>query len=122
MTLILEFPINPEPKGRPRMTRRGRVYTPRKTVLFERQIQAIAQSQYKKDPLTGPLSVHVEFHFARPKSVKREFHTVKPDIDNLQKAILDALNGIIWIDDAQIICLTSSKSYSIEPRIILKVT
>ncbi len=50
-----------------------------------------------------PLCVEFEFTFARPKSVKRVFHVVKPDLDKLIRAACDALTGVVWHDDAQII-------------------
>ena len=61
--------------------------------------------------MKGPLSVIVVFTIKRPKSVKREYPTVKPDVDNFLKASLDALNGIAYDDDAQIIEINASKKY-----------
>jgi Holliday junction resolvase RusA-like endonuclease len=45
---------------------------------------------------------------------------VRPDIDNYAKAILDALNGVMWADDGQIVQLTASKSYG-EPRVEIEI-
>ena len=46
---------------------------------------------------------------------------VKPDIDNVAKAILDALNGVVYKDDNQIVELHIKKLYSDEPRVIVKI-
>jgi Holliday junction resolvase RusA-like endonuclease len=59
--------------------------------------------------LHGPLFVSIKFIFPRPKGMRwknkpmpRYAKTSKPDADNLAKAVLDALNGIVWDDDAQV--------------------
>lgn len=51
----------------------------------------------------------------------RKQHTVKPDLDNLVKAILDALNGVAWHDDAQVVELHISKQYVRSPHIFLSI-
>jgi Holliday junction resolvase RusA-like endonuclease len=45
--------------------------------------------------------------------------TTKPDTDNIAKICLDALNGIAYHDDAQIVELQVSKLYSDEPRVVV---
>lgn len=59
--------------------------------------------------MDGPFYVHLKFVFPRPKSMvwktkemSRIWHTKKPDRDNLEKAVLDALTGIFWVDDCQV--------------------
>ena len=51
----------------------------------------------------------------------RRQHIVKPDLDNLVKAVLDGLNGIAWHDDAQIVELHISKKYVQSPHIFLSL-
>jgi Holliday junction resolvase RusA-like endonuclease len=41
----------------------------------------------------------------------------KPDLDNVAKAVLDACNGVAWIDDRQVVRLVVEKGYGAEPRI-----
>lgn len=48
-------------------------------------------------------------------------HTVKPDIDNLEKFVLDFLNGIVFQDDKQVISLKSEKLYSDTPKTEIKI-
>lgn len=64
---------------------------------------------------------HKEFYFHRPKTVKREQPTVKPDLDNCIKSILDGLNphqetyGITkgaWADDGQVVEIHAVKRYT----------
>lgn len=86
--------------------------------------KAIAQKKPKK-PFDCPLKLTCIFYMPRPKShfgtgknsgvIKAKapvFHTSKPDNDNLQKFILDALNGIYWKDDSIVSTIISRKVYS----------
>lgn len=57
------------------------------------------------------VGVTVAFRLARPPSVDRDLPTVKPDIDKLARAALDALTGLLWVDDSQVVRLTVSKDY-----------
>lgn len=116
------FFITPIAKGRPRMTRRGHCYTPEKTKTFENLLRYEARAQYPYVPLEGALQIVVHFFLPKPKSCKRAFPTVKPDTDNLLKAVCDALNGVIWKDDAQIVDMRAVKHYALgRPSIQLRV-
>lgn len=116
------FKIDPVAKGRPRISKRGWAYTPDKTRRYEQEIAIMAKQQFNEEPFTGALSATIRFFFARPKTVKRLSHTVKPDLDNLVKAVLDPLNGIIFKDDSQITGLHAYKAYSnYESYIILEI-
>lgn len=65
---------------------------------------------------TGPLTVRAVFEFNRPRSVKRRRHpSVKPDLDKLLRAVLDALTNVCWQDDAQVVHVTCEKRYRPEP-------
>lgn len=67
-----------------------------------------ARSQYRGKPLTGSLAVRVQLYWPDRR---------KHDIDNL-KILLDALTGIIWEDDGQIVDLHTTKSYDVShPRV-----
>ena len=122
------IPIEPVAKGRPRFTTQGgfsRAYSPKKNVDFENSVKAWAIGQtfflLEKDT---PLSVSVDFYITRPKSVsvkKRPFPTVKSDLDNYEKALLDALNGIVWKDDSQIVEIRARKLYAVRGYISLRV-
>lgn len=74
----------------------------------------LALAEYKPEqPISGPVSVELTFFFTRPKSVKREFMTVKPDIDKTSRAILDCLvRAGILKDDSLVVDLAATKHYS----------
>lgn len=124
-----------QPKGRPRFARRGayvKTYTPKATKDSEEYIRAEYLRQTRqKQPLEGAVNVCIEFHYAPPKGTSKtqtvemlmgKIHrTKKPDIDNLEKTILDALNGVAWVDDKQIIELHAIKKYDSQDYTIIYV-
>lgn len=92
-------------KRRPRIATKGghaHAYTPTKT-LEEEEIVGYA---YRGEKYTGAvrLTLHIfkALPKSRPKRIERERSTSKPDIDNVLKALMDALNGIAYDDDAQV--------------------
>lgn len=107
----------PKGKGRPRFSR-NRAYTPRETVEYEKRI---AQS-YDGDMHTSPVFVDIRAFFAIPRSYTKKQKTAiengdlmptkKPDADNIAKVVLDALNGVAYEDDRQVVDLAVVKMYS----------
>lgn len=83
-------------------------------------------------PMAGAFQVDQEFVFPRPgtkvwktRPMEAYDHTGKPDRDNLDKAVLDALSGIIWKDDAQVSRGWIEKRVADgdeEPRAVIRVT
>ena len=104
------------PKARPRATMisgKAIMYTPTQTKQFERYVKSVAAQHAPREPLIGALEVQLDFFLPRPKSlpIKIKYHTKKPDIDNLAKSVLDAMEGIIYVNDAQVISLLVTKDY-----------
>ena len=119
-------------KGRPRVSRQGNfihTYTPEKTRVFEEAIRYTFMAStseempvYKRET---PLTATVLVGCAVPKSYSKKkteaclkgdiAPTKKPDIDNILKAILDALNGYAYEDDVQIIKVKAEKKYTENP-------
>ena len=127
------FNITPQAQARPRATRMGkgiRLYDPKKTADFKKQLRLLAQAEHV-EPLQGALSVEIWFYRAVQKSISKKEHfrrttgrvrpTVKSDIDNYAKSTLDGLNGTLWRDDAQIVDLNTHKYYSENPRIEIEL-
>ena len=113
----LIFPINPKPKPRARtfVDKFGRMRaTPKASrKRYENILAQMARLRYKNKPMEGPLRVDVIFFIVRPKKPKfKNFPAVRPDIDNYQKAFLDAMQGIIFLDDSQICGGECWKKYS----------
>jgi len=113
----LVFNIPPIAKGRPRISTRGgfaRAYTPTLTRRYELAIAHLAREQWPHEPLKNAIKARITFYMGIPKSLsmaKRRHPIVKPDLDNLTKAIKDALNGIVWADDALIVQCDAQKIY-----------
>ncbi len=95
----------------------ARVYNPRGPVdVFKSTVQMAIGSAYHGKPLEGPFGVSIVFVFPRPasmmwkrKPMPRVRHTGRPDRDNLDKAVLDAMKGLIFRDDAQVCAGTIEK-------------
>lgn len=118
-----EFVIHSAPvgKSRPRVTSHG-TYTPKKTKDFEELVKQEYRAQCGRTYFySEPVSVYVEAVFPVPKRVNRKeregmmagnIHpTKKPDVDNIVKIVCDALNGVAWFDDSQVVVLWVSKVY-----------
>lgn len=100
MTIIdLHLDGEPVPKARPRLGRNGNVYTPDTTASAERDIGwAVKERHAGLEPTARPVGLALAFRSAHP----RQRRNGRADIDNLVKTILDALNGIAWVDDSQV--------------------
>ena len=79
-----------------------------------RAVVAYAAMQVRPQPLfAGAVTLTVRFYLPRPKSLPKrvQYPTKRPDIDKLQRALFDALKGIIWNDDAQVTMVMATKHY-----------
>ena len=119
-------------KGRPRVSRRGNyvhTYTPEKTRAFEEAIKfEFMASNSEKMPVYErdiPLKANVTVGCSIPKSYTKKKQALcrdrvlvpnkKPDIDNILKAVFDALNGYAFEDDVQIVQVYAEKQYAVDP-------
>lgn len=129
---MIEFTIPGDPRGkaRPRVVRlkngASMSYTPDKTVAYEELIRQRFRQQWSSTELPfpdkTPACVMITACFGIPKSTSKKartamlsgqtYPTKKPDVDNVIKIVLDALNGFAWHDDAQVIDLHISKTYT----------
>lgn len=124
----------PVAKERPRFSVRGgfaRAYTPAKTRSYEDRLRMVAEVEMDHARLfDGALEVCVEAVLTIPKSWSRKRRdmaavgrirpTGRLDVDNIAKS-LDALNGVVWKDDGQIVRLFVMKRYGNEPRLQITV-
>ena len=123
--MIIIIPGEPVPKGRPRMTRTGHTYTPRRTRQYEKAIAEAWKTQ-SGEHLTGAIKSEIRAYFKIPTSQKKAVRekmgaglirpTKRPDLDNIIKT-LDALNGLAYDDDSQIVDIKAAKFYDREPRL-----
>lgn len=124
----IAVPGVPIAQMRPRFVRRGahvKAYNPQETEAGK--FLLLARPYLPSEPLTGPLVVTIGAFFQRPKSHYRtgknaallkdtapgpEQCEVAKDVDNIAKFVLDALNGVAWVDDRQICALHVSKEWT----------
>jgi Holliday junction resolvase RusA-like endonuclease len=144
--VLITVPGEPCAKGRPRIginrgTGRAMAFTPSKTVKAESTIALFASHAMAGIAmLEGPLVLEVTAYRSKgmPGRADAKAGTKalqqwlaanagkitpvsKPDADNYLKAVCDALNGVVFRDDAQIVSMTVHKRFSSSPRLEITV-
>lgn len=130
--ITLEFGVEPLAV---QSVRRGKFgfYSPPKVKAWKAAVAELARQQFKWDPYEGPLEVvHIQYRFPYPKTLKKAIKQKIADgvtfymdrhcdlMDNLNKATMDALAGIVFVDDCRIVrCGGLEKIYSTTPGITI---
>ena len=118
-TIVFEVPGKPQGKARARTfynKRAGKTMsiTPEGTVNYENLIKVMfLQSRPEQFKLiTTPVAVHIIAHYRKAKANKMPAPMLKPDADNICKCVLDALNGVAYQDDKQVIDVRIGKRWA----------
>jgi Holliday junction resolvase RusA-like endonuclease len=136
--LVIKIAGEPQAKGRARIGRlangRSVAFTPQKTRMYEAMIRHEAQTAMADAgvlPFEGPVRIEVDAQFGIPRSApkrfvadalaQRAFPMKRPDLDNTVKAALDALNTVVFRDDAQVVEIIARKTYSQQPCLTVTV-
>lgn len=129
-------PGAPVGKGRPKVSTRGgafaRMYTPEKTANYEGLVAHAGHAAMAGRALIeGAVSVVMDIRLEVPASWSKkkqaralaghEMPTKKPDIDNVEKAIFDGLNGVVWKDDVQVVDVCKRKRYAEAPGVTVEI-
>ena len=123
MKIKFYIPGTPQGKARPRFTKTGRTYTPKKTADYENTVRLMYRrvcGNAKFEKGVG-LKMNITAYFGIPKSTSKKKiaqmlkgsirPTKKPDADNIAKVIADSLNGVAYHDDAQLVEVNVRKFY-----------
>lgn len=131
--MIIAIDIRPQAKQSARFTRNGHSYQPKKVVDYATQLRCAAISVMKGAmPLTEPVYAWVFATYALPKKSTAADRAIiasggyvpkatRPDVDNLMKATLDPLNGIVWRDDALVVEARVFKRYGEKDSLVIIV-
>jgi Holliday junction resolvase RusA-like endonuclease len=130
--ITFTVPGDPVPQPRPRVSTAGgfaRAYVPKSHAVHPyRQAVALAAKSAGCEPHGLPVDVVIDFVFGRPKShyrksgLRNDAPTLpRCDLDNLAKAVLDSLNGVAWMDDAQVRRLVIGKCFGTEGRTTVRI-
>lgn len=122
----------PVAQGRPRArgfqdrsgTFRVSVYDPVASKDWKRTVAAQVIERKPPAPLADvPLQIELTFFLPRPASLPKRIvhHIRKPDADNLGKAVKDALRGIVYRDDSQLVDVLVHKRYGVSPGVEIRV-
>lgn len=129
----------PIPQGRPRFTKTGHTYDPQRSRNYKQLVRFWVTQHLKKidgfKPYENALCVDLTFYLGIPtswskqKRIQASQGVIRPtskrlgDLDNIVKAILDANNGLLWVDDCIITDLSARKRYTSElARVVIKIT
>ncbi len=114
--------------GKPRSTQTGSVIRvggrsipTRRGASWSSYVALVAKQHAPEKLMTRPLSVLWEIVLPRPKGKAPYWAPVSPDYGNALKGVEDALNGILWVDDRQIVMVTVTKIYGPTPGLSLRV-
>jgi Holliday junction resolvase RusA-like endonuclease len=102
----------------------NRVYIPKPQKDWSKKVvfAAKAEAMLKETCFSGAVAVKAEFVFCQPKTVKREEHTVRPDLTNCWKLVEDACTAAgVWRDDSQVVKAEISKRYGQNPGVHVSV-
>lgn len=133
--LTFSVPGEPVAKGRARaFIRGGKIghHTPDKTARYENLVRLAAkQAIGAAKPLEGPIGLRCTFWLPVPMSYSNkrrkaclngsERHCKRPDIDNLLKSVKDGCNGVVWVDDCQVVEVRASKCYGVVAKADIEV-
>lgn len=143
MEVIFTVYGEPQGKARPRVVRNrftGNTiaYTPEKTTAYEETVRGAFREEAHNQKVgvccpfgSSPIYIKITAFFKIPVTTKTKkeqmlqgkiLPTKKPDCDNIAKIICDALNGVAYDDDKQIVALKVTKIYSAEPRVLVWVS
>lgn len=129
---MIQFPINIKPMGAVRMTQRSKWTNDRAKAYLDYKTQLGWEAKkHIQTPISGPIEVVIVFYYPIPKSWSKikKFDAndqaimpiVKPDIDNCVKGVFDALNGIAWEDDRNVVGLHTFKRYRDRPGMVITI-
>ena len=132
---MLVINLEPFPSPRPRFSRKtGGAYMPKEYTLWKKRfLKEWLKYCIEKFEVGVPFAVDLKFFIKPPKSIARvkknqnilkaeTWRVVKkPDLDNLEKSVLDSINGHAYEDDNQISDLHSCKRYSLNPRVEIEI-
>lgn len=108
--------------GRAIVTSSNKKVKPWRNEVAGAALQAIEVYGFPPMMNAEPVQMEVEFFFDKPKSVKGNFKVTKPDMDKLLRAIFDALTGVAYKDDSQVVRCILTKQYGYPPCVKVKVS
>lgn len=130
----MRFVVYGVPHGKARQRHnRFTSYNPKANVEYERRVRQayLDECGGHSEPCVGPMWLSIECFYPIPKSAPKKrrqmmedgklLPVVRPDVDNVAKSVLDALNGAAYMDDRQVVMLHLTKHYDATPRVVVDI-
>lgn len=129
--LTIPIHLDPKPQIKTKFTRKGWAYTPKEAINYIERLQWQIRPYAPSAVYMGPVEVDLTFFLPIPKATSKVsrrmmnngtiFHIIRPDLDNLAYTVTNAMKGIIYDDDSQIVSCRYRKFYGDQPRIVIKI-
>ena len=87
-----------------------------------RSLIAIQARKAGCQPIEGAIEIKLNFIYQKPKTVKRDLPTKPPDLDKVIRSCLDALSGVAYVDDGQVVSIVATKRYGAVPGVEIEIT
>lgn len=123
------IPGDVQAQQRPRFSRHGngvRTYDAKPSRDYKRYVSEIARQFAAEELIDSAIELHIDIYRKiqqqGSKQLKQDKQdgivrpTVKPDVENYVKGIMDGLTGVLWVDDSLVVTLSARKFYGDEPR------
>ena len=131
-SIRFSIPGPPRGKGQTRLSKGGFEFTPENTLDYENRVKkvCIEKCEQRQANYAGQVAVDITAFYPIPASyTKKKQEQIrdgarpikKPDLDNIAKIILDALNHVAWQDDKQVVCMILTKNYAAVPCVSVGV-
>jgi Holliday junction resolvase RusA-like endonuclease len=130
ISVLLLIPGEPVAQGRPRFRKHSNfvsAYDPKESKDYKEMVKQIASQSFSWPPIENAIRFKLDIYVKIPKSFSKAKSksalegairpSKRPDWDNYAKGVADALSGVCYVDDGQIVTATVNKYYSDEPRV-----
>jgi crossover junction endodeoxyribonuclease RusA len=101
----------PVPQGSMKVIHGRVIHSKGSELAAWRSAVALTARAHGARPSTDPMVIELKFCMPKPRTVKREYPSVAPDLDKLIRAVLDGLTAIAYVDDGQVVKITAQKAY-----------
>jgi len=128
--MVLQVMVEPVPQGSMRSirTKHGKTVTIHsagsRLAVYRAAINEAARAKWKGGPSAGPIKIGITFYFLPPKKPRHKVFPITRrvgDIDKLERAVLDALTNVVYIDDSQVVKVEKVKAYFRTPQVLIDV-
>lgn len=120
---MIEFRVEgqPVPQGSMKVINGHVIHSQGSALAHWRSAIALSARKAGAFPTRDAITIAMTFTMVKPRTVKRKYPTVPPDLDKLIRAVLDGLTAIAYVDDSQVMEIYAKKIYGLVPGVQIKL-